>query len=115
MSRCQTSKRGKELCNKKDIRYIQMKSGHNVYEGEVLLSCEGCRSLLNGGYKFVTLRNFYIVAEDRMSKKRVRFTENMTKEEAEAWRSTSIDRKYNKYFKITEDKEVTNGVSKTKL
>lgn len=45
----------------------------------------------------------YIRAESRSTKKRVRITENMTKDDAKAWRAMRWNKEFFKYFRVVKD------------
>lgn len=41
------------FCDGQDVKLVQLKSSTNVYQGEIIRACKGCRIGMHGGYKFV--------------------------------------------------------------
>lgn len=47
---CESKSKG--FCNGKDLKVVQLKTTRNVFNGDVILMCKGCRLLHNGGFKY---------------------------------------------------------------
>lgn len=44
---------GYNWCTGEDVELVQLKSGHNVYQGKKVSMCKGCRKFHNGGFKII--------------------------------------------------------------
>ncbi len=42
-----------DYCDGEDVRSVRLKSGINVFKGDVVRMCSGCRRSNNGGFKFL--------------------------------------------------------------